>query len=139
MFLVTVLLVPAAIAVFAPIHPPSGLQWGIGVGIGLYAAIVLALAFGAPLLVVTDAAFHAGRAMVERQYVGAVEVYEGAAAREQRGPALDARAWLLLRGSLPVVKIWIADDSDPVPYWLVSTRRPHELARTLTGAEVAPR
>ena len=46
----------------------------------------------------------------------------------ERGPSLDARAWLSIRGWVdPVVKVTLADEKDPTPYWLVSTRRPEDL------------
>jgi Protein of unknown function (DUF3093) len=32
------------------------------------------------------------------------------------------------------VEITLADPADPVPYWLVSTRRPQQLAAALTTA-----
>lgn len=133
MYLATALVIPAALIVFAPIN------FGVGVGcaIVLYGAIVFALLAGAPTLVVTDAEFRAGRATIEREFVGEAEAFTGTAARDERGPRLDARAWLLLRGGIPVVKVPVTDPADPVPYWLVSTRRPHELAETLNAQQGA--
>jgi hypothetical protein len=50
-----------------------------------------------------------------------------------RGVDLDARAFLKIRPWVkPVVRIELDDDNDPTPYWLVSTRRPKELAAALT-------
>jgi hypothetical protein len=46
----------------------------------------------------------------------------------------DARAYLLLRPYLKrAVRIEITDPADPAPYWLLSTRRPDQLAGVLTG------
>jgi hypothetical protein len=123
------LVMPAVLAVFWPINPAVG----VVLAIVFYVLVVVALVVSAPVLIVTDAAFRAGRAEVEREYIGPVEYFTGREAMLERGPRLDARAWLLLRGSLPVVKVPITDEGDPVPYWIVSTRRPRELAAVLNG------
>ncbi len=48
------------------------------------------------------------------------------------GPEADARAYLLLRPYLKrAVRVEITDPADPAPYWLVSSRRPEELARAV--------
>ena len=48
------------------------------------------------------------------------------------GPEADARAFLLLRPYLKrAVRVEITDPADPAPYWLVSSRRPDELAGAL--------
>jgi len=53
----------------------------------------------------------------------------------ERGRRLDARAWLCIRGWIqPVVKVNVHDPSDPVPYWLISTRNPNELVAALEKA-----
>ena len=52
------------------------------------------------------------------------------AARRGRGD--DARAHLVLRPWVSTtVELALADPADPVPYWLVSTRRPGALATAL--------
>jgi len=48
------------------------------------------------------------------------------------GPELDARAYLCLRGWIAAgVRVPVLDPRDPAPYWLVSSRRPAELAEAL--------
>lgn len=129
LFLATALIMPACLGVFWPINRTVG----IVLAIVMYAVIVALLIGFSPVLEVTDAEFRAGRANIEREYIGRVESFSGTEASLERGRRLDARAWLLLRGSLPVVKVPITDAADPVPYWIVSTRRPHELASVLNG------
>jgi hypothetical protein len=47
----------------------------------------------------------------------------------------DARAHLVLRPYIKTaVEITLDDPDDPVPYWLVSTRRPQQLAAALREA-----
>ncbi|WP_368499874.1 DUF3093 family protein [Herbiconiux sp. A18JL235] len=86
------------------------------------------------MIEVTADTLRVGRAVIPRALLGEIRGYDGDAATQQRGPKLDARAWLCIRGWVkPVVKIAITDPSDPVPYWLVSTRHPNELIRSLGG------
>jgi hypothetical protein len=67
--------------------------------------------------------------------IGSVRGFTGAEAQLERGQRLDARAWLLIRGWIsPVVTVTVVDDSDPTPYWLVSTRQPDALVAALTSA-----
>ena len=50
-------------------------------------------------------------------------------ARRRAGVDADARAHLVLRPYVATaVEITLDDPADPVPYWLVSTRRPDALA-----------
>jgi hypothetical protein len=127
LFVACALIIPATLAVFWPIN----LAVGVALAIVLYVLIVIALIAFSPVLEVTESEFRAGRANVEREYVGHAEAFSGADAALERGQRLDGRAWLLLRGSLPIVKVPITDATDPVPYWVVSTRRPNELAAAL--------
>jgi hypothetical protein len=53
--------------------------------------------------------------------------------RRTAGTEADARAYLVLRPYLKrAVKVQITDPADPAPYWLVSSRRPEELAGALS-------
>ena len=55
------------------------------------------------------------------------------------GTDADARAYLVTRPYIDRgVLVPIADDSDPTPYWLVSSRRPDALAAALGHTENAP-
>jgi len=129
LFVACALIMPATLAIFWPIN----LTVGIVLAIVLYVVIVALLVGFSPVLEVTDAEFRAGRANVELEFIGTVQPFSGQEASLERGQRLDARAWLLLRGSLPIVKVPILDAADPVPYWIVSTRRPNELAAALNG------
>ncbi|RUR00761.1 DUF3093 domain-containing protein [Labedella endophytica] len=127
----TLLVIPASALVFAP------LSWTLGfaTGIVLYAGCLgLYIRAGVPLEI-TDTEFRAGRARIDLCFIGSATPYSGQEATAQRGPELDARAWLLLRGGVSgVVRIEIDDPGDPTPYWLVSTRNPDLLVSELTGA-----
>lgn len=127
--LAVALVIPAAILVFLPINPTVGVLTGVVIFLVIGALLV----FTSPQLEVTDTEFRAGGARVPRDLIGRVEAFREPEATVQRGLKLDARAWLLIRGWIgPVVKVELNDPRDPTPYWLISTRKPEELARALS-------
>jgi len=127
-FVATGLVIPTSLLVFLPISTTAGVVCAIV----LYGAIVVILLATTPTVEVDDALFTAGRARLPRTAIASVTSFTGEEATKQRGTALDARAWLLLRGWIPgVVKVQLDDPSDPTPYWLVSTRHPTELTKAL--------
>lgn len=134
LYISTALVMPASLLVFLPINGTVG----VVVAIVLYAGCVIALIGGSPVIRVTDSELWAGKAHIALSDVGALTGFLGAEAQQERGPRLDARAWLLIRGWVsPVVRIEIADESDPAPYWLVSTRQPDAVIDAVTRARAA--
>ncbi|MBF4614471.1 DUF3093 domain-containing protein [Curtobacterium sp. VKM Ac-1376] len=128
LYLATALVIPATLLVFLPISVLAGVL----VAIGMELAVLVLLWALAPTIEVTDTEFRAGKARLPRSLVGAAEAFEGGAATEQRGPALDARAWTLFRGYVRgVVRVEVRDDADPTPYWLVSVRQPTKVVEAL--------
>ncbi|MFZ7087909.1 DUF3093 domain-containing protein [Curtobacterium sp. RRHDQ10] len=128
LYLATALVIPASLLVFLPINRTVG----VVVAIGMYAGAVVLLQLFASVIEVTDTEFRAGRARLPRSVVGEVVGYTGPAATTQRGPSLDARAWVLFRGYVrDVVKVQVVDDQDPTPYWLVSVRHPERVVEAL--------
>lgn len=130
MFLATALVIPASLLVFLPISEVAGYI----AAVVLYAGIVVALFVTMPVIEVTETELRVGRARIERSFLGAVTAHTGPDAVAERGTRLDARAWLVLRGWISgVVRIEVEDSADPTPYWLVSSRRPAELAAALNA------
>lgn len=77
----------------------------------------------------------AGRARIPVRLLTGALPYVAESADEQRRHRLDPRAYLMLRGWIPgVVKVELNDPADPTPYWLVSSRRPDQLARAINEA-----
>ncbi len=130
----TALVIPASLLVFLPINP----QVGVVVAIVLYAGCVFMLVVTSPVIAVENGYLTAGRARVPVELTGEPEFCAGPSATLERGRLLDARAWVVIRGWVdPVVKIPVTDADDPTPYWLVSSRRPAELAHAITSARAA--
>lgn len=128
----TTLIIPTLMLVFLPINPTAGVY----VAIGLFLAVVIMLLAGSPKIEVTTGELVAGRARVPVRLIGTVTAFRATDATLQRGRLLDARAWLLIRGWVsPVVKVELTDESDPTPYWILSTRRPDALVAAIAVAK----
>lgn len=131
LFLATALVIPASILVLAPISVFAG----IITAIVLYAGCVVGLILAGPVVSVDAGVLHAGKASIPTRLLGEATPYRGRAAWRERGPGLDVRAFLLIRGWVdPIVRIPIEDAQDPTPYWIVSTRHPKELAAAINGS-----
>jgi hypothetical protein len=130
----------------ASVVPLLGAGFGLvtgplGEAVGVSVAVLATLALGGmllastPTVAVAEGVFRAGRARIPVDLLGAPEVLDADAMRHARGPGLDARAYLCLRGWIPAgVRVPVLDPRDPAPYWLVSSRRPAELAEALRRA-----
>lgn len=102
---------------------------------GALALVVAALAWYGGATVSVDAnGLRAGRANLPWPYVGTATALGAEATRRALGVDADARAYLLTRPYIGcAVKVGVADDRDPTPYWLISSRRPAELAARLNA------
>jgi len=130
-YIATLLLIPASILVLAPVSLPAG----IATGVVLYVATAGSLTLTAPVIEVQDRMLRAGRAEISLDHTGEAVAAFDADARIERGTGLDARAFLVIRGWVqPVVRVPITDPADPAPYWLLSSRRPKELAAAINGS-----
>lgn len=122
----------ACFAVGAPINIPVA----IVVAAVLAAGLGLLLWSSSPVLEVTDRSLQVGRAHIEREFVGDVEIFRGESARQAAGPGADGRAFMNFRPWVsPLARIQITDPADPTPYWLTNSRHPEELARALGSEE----
>lgn len=103
-----------------------------GAALALLAAGLLV--YGNATVSVADGVFCAGRARIDGAHLGAVVALDQEQTRRTAGREADARAYLLLRPYRKrAVRVEITDPADPAPYWLVSSRRPEELAAALTA------
>jgi hypothetical protein len=117
---------------------PAGNVAGFAVaGVATVLLVTLFLRYGA--VVEVDAqTLRAGRARIERHYLGTAEALTGEAARNAFGRDCDPKAYLVLRSYAPgAVRVEVTDPQDPAPYWLIATRNPQRLAAALTENSVA--
>ena len=126
------------VTLFVIVAVPVNTIAGAIVG-GLAAVLLLALflRYGGARVEVDEHRLRAGRAEIDRTYLGEVEALTGDAARNAFGRDCDPKAYLVLRSYLPgAVRVRITDPGDPAPYWLIATRHPDRLAAALSGHSV---
>ena len=129
------LLVPLMGATAAVAVLPVSTTWAVVAAVAVMTALVVWAVRSSPVVAVDDGHLVAGRARLPLGVVGNVEAWRGEDARRQRGPLLDARAHLMVRGWVgPVVTVRLEDPDDPTPYWVVSTRTPERLRDALASA-----
>lgn len=110
------------------IATPPWLAW-LAAAVTLATVVGLVGHYGSARLAVADGELRAGRAHIPLALCGAVEPLDQEQTRRAGGAEVDARAYLLLRPYIATaVRVTIDDPHDPVPYWLLSTRRPERLA-----------
>lgn len=101
--------------------------------------LVSALLIGTSVrLELTDSELRVGHAVLELAYLSQAQALDPEATTARTGPDADARAHLVQRPYVrTAVELTLDDPADPVPYWLVSTRRPTALAQAVTDARAA--
>lgn len=110
-----------------------GTSAGILVATAAAVLVVVGLLAATPVVRVDEQVFRAGRARLPLSFVGTVTALDRESSLAARGIDLNPGAYLLLRTwSAPrLIMVQVSDKRDPHPYWLVSSRRPEELARVL--------
>lgn len=79
-----------------------------------------------------DGELWAGDAHLPLRFVEDAEVIPPEEKRSALGPDLDPAAFLLHRPWIRTsVRIWLDDEDDPTPYWVVSTRHPEKLVEAV--------
>jgi hypothetical protein len=112
-----------------------GPTWGVGTAIATFLVAAAIFASASIVISVGDKEIHVGRATIEHGYIAGCRALTAEETRRRTGIEADARAHLVLRPYIKTaVEITLDDPVDPVPYWLVSTRRPQRLADALQDA-----
>lgn len=121
-------LLPAITLISEPFDYRIGLALGTLLVVGIWTTLFLF----APIVQVTKSEFSAGQAVIDRKFIGEVEIIDKDRIFHERGPGLNPAAFRLFQGTVQQgVKVEILDPQDPTPYWLISTRKPSELKRAL--------
>ncbi len=124
--------------------PATSLGVAAGVGALALAGTFLLLRAWSPVVRVVEPEpgaglwLQAGQARIPAAALGQVEALDAQAMRSALGPALDARSHRCIRGWVATgVRAEVVDTRDPVPYWLLSTRRPRRLAASLRAESLS--
>ncbi len=132
------LLAPVAAVVATVSTVPFGAAVAVAAGVVVGLAVVALLLARVPELRVDAAGLRAGPAFLEAEHLGEIEALDAVATQRALGPQLRADAYVVHRPWVrTAVRVGVADEADPTPYWLVSSRRPEELARALLACREA--
>lgn len=131
-------LVPGDALVLGLMFLPVGRTAAVTAAVVGALATVLLLVRSTATVRVDGGTLTAGRARIPVALLGRAEPLDRERMRLALGPEADARAYLLLRGWLKQgVRVPVQDPADPTPYWLLSSRRPAELAEAIGRAQAA--
>lgn len=98
----------------------------------LPAAVLIVWSLGRSKLEVIDGELRVRGASLPLRYVSGAIALDAATLRRVVGREGDPAAFVSVRPWIgPGVQLWLDDPDDPAPYWLVSSRRSHELAQTI--------
>ncbi|SOD74085.1 hypothetical protein SAMN05892883_3261 [Jatrophihabitans sp. GAS493] len=124
----------AAASVLAAEFHISGLRltdW-IPFGVLLPLSAFIVWSFGRSDLRIADGELTVRGAHLPLRYVGAVVELDSTTLRRVVGREGDPQAFVSIRPFVgPGVQVLIEDPDDPTPYWILSTRHPHEVATLL--------
>ena len=124
-----------AVSVLFAVGLYVGPVWGVGVAVASLLVAAGIFASAAVAISVDAQEIRVGRAVIEHRYIGGARALDAVETRSRSDLRADARAHLVLRPYVSTaVEITLDDPADPVPYWLISTRRPTELAAALDRA-----
>lgn len=127
-FIAVATLLPAVTLV----SEPFDYRIGIAVGLILVMSIWAALFFLAPVIQVGSSHLTVARAKIPRNLLGNIEEIAKDQIFSERGPKLDPAAHKVFQGTVKTaIKITVNDPNDPTPYWIISTRKPAQLAEVL--------
>jgi hypothetical protein len=127
-FIAVATLLPAVTLV----SEPFDYRIGIAVGLILVTSIWAALFFLAPVIQVGSSHLTVARAKIPRNLLGKIEEIAKDQIFYERGPKLEPAAYKVFQGTVKTaIKITLNDPNDPTPYWIISTRKPAQLAEVL--------
>lgn len=118
---------PSIWLVLAPINPTLG--WWLA-SIGTVASVAIRI-IASKRISVSEKFLTIGKAQIPRAVIASVSEVPQQEQFFEKGPKLDARAFLALRSLKELVRIELDDVNDPTPYLLVSTRRAKDLIAAL--------
>jgi Protein of unknown function (DUF3093) len=112
-----------------------GPWWGAGAALACLLVMGAVFVCAAAVIEVTATELVVGRSRIDLEYLAGCHALDEAQTKRRAGVEADARAFLVLRPYVSTaVEITLDDPDDPVPYWLVSSRRPRALASALSIA-----
>jgi hypothetical protein len=131
-----------AIVVFGTLEVGVGLGYVVLVPAAMFMigffVVPLALS-GRERILVADGQLHAGKESIPVTQITAITPLDRQETKLRLGPRADPAAHLCVRGWIGTSVMLRLSNPVPVPYWVVSTRHPEELATALKQARTEAR
>jgi hypothetical protein len=132
LFLCLFIMAPSITVVLWPVAPTLAIVTGLA-ATGLAAAIVIATA---PRIRVIEesgqSTLSVGNARIPIEFIGNAFIVPEDQRSHAKGPGLDARSHRVFQvGVRDLVRLDLVDPTDPTPYWLIASRKPNELVKSL--------
>ena len=113
-----------------------GINLGLIVGVVASTAAIFGLLKNTPTIRIDELNFQVGRARMPLRYIGKVQILDETQSRRARSTHAHKDAYFQLRGGIKqTLIVEITDESDPHPYWQISTRSPEDLSTKLSEAK----
>lgn len=129
----TLLIICLDLSIVLAIWASLGNQATLFTGIILTASTIYFYYVTSLTIELTTEQLRAGRAHIELEYVGKIEVLSKEDMSFHRGSGINPQAYLALRFWIKRgLKIEIADPRDPTPFWLISSKNPERFLERLT-------
>lgn len=113
-----------------------GMNLGLIVGTAASAAAMVGLLKNTPTIRIDELNFQVGRARMPLRHVGKVQILDEEQSRRARSTNAHKDAYFQLRGGVKqTLIVEITDETDPHPYWQISTRNPEVLIEKLAEAK----
>lgn len=105
--------------------------------ISVVLVFVLTIAFyfftGLNIRVIGEVLF-VGRAHIEKEHIGEIEILSADQMKYLYGAGLDPAAFLAIRFWVKGgIKLTVRDPRDPTPYWLISSQQPERIQAAIKG------
>ena len=113
-----------------------GINLGIVVGAAASALVIFGLLKSTPTIRVDELNFEVGKARMPLKFIGKIQILDEAQSRRARSTDAHKDAHFQLRGGIKqTLIVEITDQTDPHPYWQISTRNPKQLVEILLAGK----
>jgi len=129
-FVSAAIVLPSVYLVFLPINELVGLLLGSTLTLIIWVLMVASSA----RIRVAKSELWVGKAHIPVQFLSEGREIQPELRFGERGPGLDSRAFVRFQmGIKPLVRFENIDPNDPVPYWLIATRKPKQLLEAVAA------
>lgn len=127
----------ATVAIAVAAYVPTWFAVTVTACIAIATGLML-FTFGRTTITLDGKSLRVGRANLAYRYIASASALNADQAKAALGPQADTRDYLVTRPYIPgLVRVSLDDAADPHPHWLISSRRPEQLAQLIESEAVS--